>query len=64
MQQETLISRKGKRGPKPTGQGVPVVVRLQPDQLAALDRWIEQRLEPRPSRPEAVRSILREALSQ
>lgn len=55
--QETSVSKK--RGPKPTGWGIPVMVRLRPDQLAALDAWIEQR-DPRPSRPEAIRTILQE----
>ncbi len=54
--QETLISRK-RRGPAPTGQGVPVLVRLHPEQLAALDAWIESQPDA-PSRPEAVRRIL------
>ncbi|WP_237748946.1 ribbon-helix-helix protein, CopG family [Sphingobium sp. ba1] len=38
-----------------------VGVRLQPDQLAALDAWIAQR-ETQLSRPEAIRVILREKL--
>lgn len=38
-----------------------VGVRLQPDQLADLDAWIEQQ-DDNPSRPEAIRRILRSAL--
>lgn len=38
-----------------------VGVRLQPDQLAALDRWIEAQ-DDKPSRPEAIRRILETAL--
>lgn len=45
-------------GRPPTGQGTPVMVRLQPDQLAKLDAWIAHQSEPLPSRPEAVRRIL------
>lgn len=59
--QETLTARK-RRGPAPTGKGLPVTVRLQPDQLSALDGWIAEQPEPRPTRPEAVRAILRERL--
>jgi hypothetical protein len=59
--QATLISKK-RKGPVPTGKGVPVLVRLQPDQLAALDAWIARCPEPKPSRPEAVRQILAGAL--
>ena len=53
--QETLVSRK--RGPAPTGKGIPVVVRLQPDQLAALDAWRDEQA-PVPTRPEAVRRLI------
>jgi cytochrome c553 len=45
-----------------TGIGTPVMVRLQSEQLAALDAWIAARDEPRPSRPEAIRIILQEKL--
>lgn len=40
------------------------MVRLQPDQLAALDAWIEGHDDPRPSRPEAIRLILGQTLAQ
>lgn len=46
-----------------TGVGTPIMVRLQPDQLAALDRLIEDHEEPRPSRPEAIRQILDRAFN-
>lgn len=38
------------------------MVRLQPDQLAALDAWIAGQ-DPELSRPEAIRLILREKLA-
>lgn len=57
--QETLQPRK--RGPAPTGKGLPVQVRMQPDQLAALDAWRERQPD-QPSRPEAVRRIVAKAL--
>ena len=38
-----------------------MTLRLLPDDLAALDAWISQQ-EPAPSRPEAIRLILREKL--
>lgn len=59
MSGQTLKSRK--RGPAPTGVGTPVLVRLQPDQLEALDAWIAAQ-SPQPSRPEAIRVILRDRL--
>lgn len=58
--QETLQPKK--RGPKPSGVGTPIQVRLQPDQLAALDAWIEGQVEPRPSRPEAIRQLIEVAM--
>jgi hypothetical protein len=57
--QKTMITKK--RGPKPTGKGELVGVRLQPDQLAALDRWIESQSGDL-SRPAAIRAILASAL--
>lgn len=50
-----------KRGRPATGSGTPIQVRLQPDQLAALDAWIAT-LNPPPTRPEAIRAILNEHL--
>ena len=40
-----------------------VGVRLQPDQLAALDGWIEEQPES-PTRPEAVRQLVTKGLSR
>jgi len=48
-----------KRGPKPTGIGVPIMVRIQPRDLAVLDNY-RRRLRDKPSRPEAIRKILAE----
>jgi hypothetical protein len=51
-----MISKK-RRGPLPTGKGVPIVTRLQPEQLAQLDKWIAEQ-DDKPSRPEAVRRLM------
>lgn len=59
--QETLQPKK-RRGPAPTGQGVPVQVRLHPAQLDPLDAWIADQPEPKPSRPEAIREALTQHL--
>jgi hypothetical protein len=48
---------------RPDAPGQLVGVRFQPEQLAALDRWIEQQ-SPEPSRPEAVRRLVDEALTK
>jgi hypothetical protein len=51
------------RGGRPrTGIGKPIMVRLQPDQLAILDKWISRQADPKPSRPEAIRKLLAQAL--
>jgi len=48
---------KKSMGRPATGQGTPVMVRIQPDQLAGLDGWISG--QPAPvSRPEAIRRLI------
>jgi metal-responsive CopG/Arc/MetJ family transcriptional regulator len=59
-QAKTVLSRK--RGPKPTGKGLMVGVRLQPALLDRLDAYRET-LSDAPSRPEAIRSMV-EAMLQ
>jgi hypothetical protein len=56
MAKQTVIAKK-RRGPPPTGKGVPVVVRLQPPQLSALDAWIAKQDAPL-TRPEAIRAMM------
>jgi hypothetical protein len=58
--QETVITKK--RGPKPTGKGTLIGVRLLPGLLRPLDEWIANQPDPKPSRPEAIRRILQERL--
>ena len=55
--------KKKKPGPAPTGHGKPVVVRLHGSLLDPLDAWIAGQPDPKPSRPEAIRLILRRHLS-
>jgi Arc/MetJ-type ribon-helix-helix transcriptional regulator len=62
MARQTVLARKGKRGPAPTGKGQQVVVRMHDPMLSALDSWIE-RQEQRPTRPEAVRRAVGEWLT-
>ncbi|WP_265518916.1 hypothetical protein [Nitratireductor luteus] len=58
MNDENQTERR-KRGPKPTGKGTPVLVRLQPELLRSLDMFIA-RSRVRMSRPEALRMAFRE----
>jgi hypothetical protein len=55
-------SEKRGRGRPRTGIGPNIGLRLYPELEAALDAWIAEQPEPRPSRPEAIRRILRLAL--
>ncbi len=59
--QETVHPRK--RGPAPTGKGTPIQVRLQPEMLTALDRWIDDR-ETELTRPEAIRRLVELGLKE
>ena len=54
-QDKTVLSRK--RGPKPTGKGILIGVRLQPVLLGRLDAY-RQTLPGSPSRPETIRSMV------
>ena len=60
MAAETVIAKK-RKGPPPTGKGTPVVVRMQPPALSALDAW-RRAQEDLPSRPEAVRRLIEHGL--
>lgn len=50
-------ANKKKRG-RPFADTTSVNVRVPAPQLAALDAWIADQPEPRPSRPEAMRVIV------
>lgn len=62
MRKSTTVLAKKRRGPKPTGKGVQVVVRMQPNLLSAIDSFVADQPSPKPSRPEAVRSLAAAAL--
>src|SRR5438477_8502365 len=61
MPRQTLLSRK-KRGPPATGKGELIGVRLQRPQMAAIDAWIAEQPDPKPSRPEAIRRLVEQSL--
>jgi hypothetical protein len=56
MAKKTVLAKK-KRGPSPTGIGVQVVVRMQPNPLSALDRWAAKQSD-QPTRAEAIRRLV------
>lgn len=49
------------RGRPATGKGTPIQVRLQPEQLEALDKWIEKN-HVGLTRPAAIRALLAQSL--
>jgi hypothetical protein len=53
--------KRGRGRPK-TGIGKVIGLRLYAQQEAQLDAWIETQPEPKPSKPEAIRRLLGEAL--
>ena len=57
MAKSTINVIKKPRGRPATGKGVLVGVRLQPDRLRALDKWIKDQ-GGSATRPEAIRAIL------
>jgi hypothetical protein len=56
MKRQTVITKK-RRGPPPTGKGTLIGVRMQPDDLAALDSWITSDGGGL-SRPQAIRRLV------
>jgi hypothetical protein len=62
MDASTRDITKRVRRPRADAPGTPVVVRMQPEQLAALDAWISIHPDPKPSRPEAIREAVAEHL--
>jgi hypothetical protein len=61
MGKQTVLAKK-RRGPPPTGKGVQVVVRLQPNPLHALDKWAAKQTD-HPTRAEAIRRLVQIALT-
>ena len=62
MSRARVSDNKKPVGRPATGIGTMIGVRMQPDQLEELDGWIAKQDDPKPSRPEAVRRILKDAL--
>ena len=56
-----MITKK-RRGPPPTGKGTLIGVRMQPDDLTALDSWITSDGRGL-TRPQAIRVLVEMALS-
>jgi hypothetical protein len=57
----SMVSKRmqGRRGPKPTGQGKTIGVRLQPDELERLTKWISEQPNAKLiSKPEGIRQLL------
>jgi hypothetical protein len=66
MKPESVLSPQPSQrrpGRPATGVGTPIQVRMQPDDLAALDRWIGDHAGRKPSRPQAIRALVSAALA-
>jgi hypothetical protein len=63
MAKSVRVNTKRRGRPKTTGKGELLGVRIHAQQLAALDNWIGQQNDA-PSRPEAIRRLLEQALSK
>jgi hypothetical protein len=60
-----VVPKKGaKRGRPATGKGRQTGLRLPPDLDAAIDEWIEQRGDPKLTKPQAIRRLLSQALNR
>jgi hypothetical protein len=57
------LSGTKKRIGRPRVGSTSVNVRLPPAELAAVDAWIAKQDDPQPSRPEAIRRLLAQALA-
>ncbi|OSJ09252.1 hypothetical protein BST63_36230 [Bradyrhizobium canariense] len=62
MKRQAVKVRK-KRGPPSTGKGTQIQVRLQPDDLTAVDAWRDEQ-DDVPTRPEAIRTLMRLSLKK
>jgi hypothetical protein len=56
------VSNTGKKIGRPAVNATPLTVRVPPDLLADLDRFIAEEPDPKPSRPDAIRRLLSDAL--
>ena len=66
---ETLMRAAGKAAARlakdhapEIGSKTPLIMMLDPIELSALDAWVTDQSEPKPTRPEAIRRLLAEAL--
>jgi hypothetical protein len=58
-------AKKSKRGRgRPRVDATPVNTRFPPAELRTLDAWIAGQTAPKPSRPEAVRRLVEQALKR
>ena len=54
--------RPAERHKRPEAPGTPIMVRVQPPMLAAVDSWIGKQEGRKPTRPEAIRMLVGRAL--
>jgi hypothetical protein len=64
MAKSTRVITKQVPRKRPPVTGTLIGVRLQPDELEALDAWSAAQNDPKPSRPEALRQLARKGLGK
>jgi hypothetical protein len=56
--------KRGRGRPSTGGQMPGIMLRMPPDRIAEIDAWRAAQLDPKPSRPEAIRRLLAKALAR
>jgi hypothetical protein len=55
---KSIVSNIRKKIGRPRVDATPILVRIPPDELAAIDGWVKAKSVPKPSRPEAIRRLV------
>lgn len=63
MSRQEKVLEKKKLGRPAIGKGIQINAMHRPEDVVALDAWIAQQPDPKPSRPEAVRLALKDWLT-
>ncbi len=63
MTRQEKILEKKKLGRPAIGKGLQFNAMIRPEMAEALDKWIAAQPDPKPTRPEAIRTALRDWLT-
>ena len=59
MSRQEKVLEKKRKGRPAIGKGVQLNAMIRPEQAEALDAWIAAQPDPKPSRPEAIRQLIK-----